>query len=91
MHLRLKASYNVAQLKPAARVVAIAMQKYGMYLADGGNIALTAQSDKDTQTKYSDVDFGTQDLSSLKVTDFDVVTMPTPIAKTDDCVRNDIQ
>lgn len=90
-HLRLKASYDVSQLKPAARVVAIAMQQYGMFLADGGNIALTAQSDQDTATKYADVDFSTSDLSSLKVTDFDVVTMPTPIAVNYNCVRNNIQ
>ncbi|HZQ45236.1 MAG TPA: hypothetical protein VFA99_18435 [Acidobacteriaceae bacterium] len=89
-HLRLKASYDISALKPAAQVVAKAMQKYGMFLADGGSIALTAQSDQDTQTKYTDVDFGTQDLSSLKVTDFEVVTMPTPIPKTNNCVRNNI-
>jgi serine/threonine-protein kinase len=88
VHLRLKASYNVAQLKPAARVVAAAMQKYGMFLADGGNIALTAQSDQDTQAKYSAVDFGPQDLASLKVTDFEVVQMPATIRLTYDCVRN---
>jgi len=44
-HMRLKADYPVENLKPAAQVVARAMQKYGMYLADGGNIALTAQAD----------------------------------------------
>ena len=86
----MKASYNVSSLKPAAQVVAKAMQKYGMFLADGGSIALTAQSDQDTQTKYTDVDFGTQDLSSLKVTDFEVVQMPAAIPVTYDCVRNDI-
>lgn len=90
-HLRLKASYDVSQLKPAAQVIAKAMQKYGMFLADGGNIALTAQSDQDTQSKYSDVDFNTTDLSSLKVTDFEVVQMPTPITLTYNCVRNNIQ
>ncbi|HEY4009102.1 MAG TPA: hypothetical protein VGM11_03045 [Acidobacteriaceae bacterium] len=89
-HLRLKASFNVSQLKPAARVVAEALQKYGMFLADGGNIALTAQSDKDTQTKYANVDFESNDLSSLKVTDFEVVTMPATIPLTYDCVRNNI-
>ena len=36
-----------------ARVVARAMQKYGMFLADGGNIALTAQSDRFTTAKWS--------------------------------------
>jgi serine/threonine-protein kinase len=88
VHLRLKASYDLSQLKPAARVVAEAMQKYGMFLADGGSIALTAQSDQDTQTKYSEVDFNPQDLASLKVTDFEVVQLGAAIPLTYDCVRN---
>ncbi len=75
VHLRLKSSYDVSHLKPAARVVAVAMQKYGMFLADGGSIALTAQNDQDTTTKYSDVGFDPGDLSSLKVTDFEVVQL----------------
>ena len=57
-HFRLKASYDVSQLSPAAQVVARAMQKYGMFLADGGKIALTAQSDQDTTAKYADLGFG---------------------------------
>ena len=88
VHFRLKASYDVSQLKPAAQVVARAMQKYGIFLSDGGNIALTAQSDKDTKAKYADVDFGTRDLSPLKVTDFEVVNLGTPIPLTYNCVRN---
>lgn len=87
-HFRLKASYDLSQLTPAAQVVARAMQKYGMFLSDGGNIALTAQSDADTTTKYADLDFGPHDLRSLKVTDFEVVDGGTPIRLTDDCVRN---
>jgi serine/threonine-protein kinase len=87
-HFRLKASYNLSQLKPAARIVARAMQKYGMYLSDGGKIALTAQSDTDTKTKYADVRFGPNDLQALKVTDFEVVDGGTPIHLTYDCVRN---
>jgi len=74
-HLRLKASYDLSQLTPAAQVVARAMQKYGMFLADGGNIALTAQNDADTKAKYSDMDFTSHDLLDLKVTDFEVVDM----------------
>jgi serine/threonine-protein kinase len=64
------------------------MQKYGMFLADGGNIALTAQNDADTKAKYTDIDFTSRDLVDLKVTDFEVVEMGTPIRLTDDCVRN---
>ena len=85
---RLKASYDVSQLKPAAQVVARAMQKYGMFLSDGGNIALTAQNDADTNAKYADVDFGPRALRALKVTDFEIVDGGTPIQLTDDCRRN---
>jgi hypothetical protein len=87
-HFRLKASYDLSQLTPAAQIVARAMQKYGMFLSDGGNIALTAQSDADTTAKYADLDFGPHDLRPLKVTDFEVVDGGTPIRLTDDCVRN---
>ena len=85
---RLKSSFDMSKLTPAAQVVARAMQKYGMFLADSGNIALTAQNDTDTKAKYSDMDFGSHDLQDLKVTDFEVVDMGTPIRLTDDCVRN---
>jgi serine/threonine-protein kinase len=64
------------------------MQKYGMFLSDGGNIALTAQNDADTKAKYADIDFTSHDLADLKVTDFEVVDMGTPIRLTDDCVLN---
>lgn len=48
--LRLKSTFDLTQLPTdGARVVARALQKYGMFLADGGNIALTAQSDTYTQ------------------------------------------
>jgi serine/threonine-protein kinase len=85
---RLKASYDLSQLTPAAQVVARAMQKYGMFLADGGNITLTAQNDADTKAKYSDMDFEPHDLRDLKITDFEVLDMGTPIRLTDECKRN---
>ena len=87
-HLRLKAGYDVSRLKPAAQVVARAMQKYGMFLADGGNVALTAQNDADTRTKYSEVGFEPGDLQSLKVTDFEILKEGPLIPLTRDCVRN---
>jgi hypothetical protein len=87
-HFRLKASYDVSQLKPAAQVVARAMQRYGMFLADGGSIALTAQNDADTAVKYADVDFTARDLQSLDVTDFEVVDGGARIPLTYACVRN---
>jgi hypothetical protein len=87
-HFRLKASYDLSQLKPAARVVAKAMQKYGMFLSDGGSIALTAQNDADTTAKYSDVGFTTHDLKALKVSDFEVLELGPIIPLTYGCARN---
>ncbi|HEX6835860.1 MAG TPA: hypothetical protein VF334_04770 [Polyangia bacterium] len=84
--LRLRADYPVASLPSAgARVVAQAMQKYGMILSDGGNVALTAASDKFTTHKWSGV-LSANDLSALKVTDFVMVDGGTrvPLAS---CVR----
>ncbi len=88
VRFRLKASYDLSQLMPEAQVVARAMQKYGMFLSDGGNIPLTAQSDQDTKAKYADLDFDSHSLQALKVTDFEVVDMGTPIQLTFNCVRN---
>ncbi len=87
-HFRLKSTYDLSQLTPSAQVVARAMQKYGMFLSDGGNIALTAQSDLDTTAKYADLDFGPHDLQALKVTDFEVLNLGNPIQLDDSCVRN---
>jgi len=86
VHLRLRADYPIASLKPGAQVVARAMQKYGMYHADGGNIALTADSDRHTTAKWSGL-LGPTDLAALKVTDFEVIDHGPPIALTFDCVR----
>jgi hypothetical protein len=86
-HLRLKSTFNLASLpNEAARVVARAMQRYGMFLADGGNIALTAQSDTFTQAKWSGL-LGALDLAAIKVTDFDMVDGGTRIPTPVDCVR----
>jgi hypothetical protein len=86
VHLRLRADYPIANLSPGAQVVARAMQKYGMYHADGGNIALTAQNDRHTTAKWSGL-LGANDLSALKVTDFEVIDHGGMIALTGDCAR----
>lgn len=85
---RLKASYDMSQLSPAARVVARALQKYGMYLSDNGQITLTAQNDQDTKVKYADVGFDSHSMYPLQVSDFEVMQMPIPISLSYACVRN---
>ena len=87
VHLRLRADYPIASLPTeGARVVARAMQKYGMYHADGGNIALTAQSDRHSTAKWAGL-LGAKDLAALSVTDFEVIDHGSPIPLTGDCVR----
>ncbi|HEX9941602.1 MAG TPA: hypothetical protein VGG03_06285 [Thermoanaerobaculia bacterium] len=85
--LRLQADYPLQNLpNEAARVVARAMQKYGILLADGGTIALTAQSDRFTTAKWSDL-LGSHDLAALKVTDFEMISSSPRITYTGDCAR----
>ena len=84
---RLKASFDLGSLpNDGARTVARAMQKYGMALADGGNIALTAQSDRFTTAKWNGL-LDAYDLSSIQPTDFEVLDTGPNITLTYDCVR----
>jgi serine/threonine-protein kinase len=85
---RLRPDYPLANLKPGARVVARALQKYGMILADAGQIALTATSDRFTTHKWSGL-LNAGDLSALTIDDFVMVDGGTRITFTQssDCVR----
>lgn len=88
--LRLRADYPLQNLpNEAARVVARAMQKYGMLLADGGTIALTAQSDRFTTAKWASLlgPDAPHVLQALQVTDFQMVTGGERFTYTGDCVR----
>ena len=72
----------------AAQVLAVALQKYGMFLSDGGNIPLMVQSDQFTTHKWANLDFDTHMLFGLSPTDFEVVDLPSPTTLTYACVRN---
>ncbi len=87
VHLRLRADYPLQTLpNEGARVVARALQRYGMYHADGGQIALTAQSDRNTTAKWEGL-LGTRDLAALRVEDFEVLSPTETIPVTFDCER----
>lgn len=85
--LRLRADFPVESLSVGARVVARALQKYGMLLADGGNIALTAQSDRFTAAKWQEVGLDSFSLRAIKPSDFQMVEAGERIPSTNDCVR----
>lgn len=88
--MRLRPDYPVSSLSPAAQVVAQALQKYGMLMADGGNLALTAQNDALSDVKWTDVGFDANSLSDLKATDFQVIDYGTPINVNGNCNRQQI-
>jgi len=86
--LRLRADFPLDRLPNAgARAVARAMQKYGMLLADGGNVALTARSDRSTRAKWAGL-LGSRDLDTIRPSDFAMVDGGARIRVTNDCVRN---
>jgi serine/threonine-protein kinase len=88
VRFRLRADYPLASLPSAgARVIAKAMQKYGMFLSDGGNIALTMADDRFTQHKWTDVGVDAYSLAGIHVSDMEVVDMGA-IVPYNDCARN---
>ncbi len=82
--LRLKAGTDISALKPWAQVVAKAMKKYGMFLSDGGNQALTAQADLFTTSKWG-TKLTQNDLGALKFDDFEMIEGGARIARSGDC------
>jgi len=70
---RLKSSFNVSSLPtPEAQAIAVALQKYGMFMDDGGGFYVSATTD------IVDV-IDTHDLKSLQPTDFEMVEGGTRI------------
>ena len=73
VHLRLRADYPIDDLpSEGAKVVAKALQTYGMFLADAGQIALTARSDRFTEAKWEGL-LAPQDLVALRPMDFELI------------------
>jgi hypothetical protein len=88
VRFRLRADYPLASLPTeGARVVARALQRYGMLLADGGRVPLTAADDRFTTHKWSEVGVDAESLAGIGVRDMEVVDLGEPIP-VEDCVRN---
>jgi hypothetical protein len=92
--LRLRADFPVNLYNPAAQVILRTMQHYGIVLADGGNIALTAESDLFTTHRWTELGIDSRTFDQqvpgapVKVTDFAVIDTGPRIVETYDCVRN---
>jgi hypothetical protein len=85
--LRLKPNFDLSSLdSEAARIVARALQSYGMILTEDGSPLILAQSDQFTVNKYEGT-FERSALSSIAWDDFDIVDTGLAIANPE-CVRN---
>ncbi|MFT3766000.1 MAG: hypothetical protein QM820_10850 [Minicystis sp.] len=88
VRLRLRQDFPLESLpSDGARVIARALQRYGMILSDGGRVPLTAANDQFTAHKWEDVGVGPDSVGGIQVSDMEVVDMGEPI-KNDDCERN---
>src|SRR4029450_14022974 len=77
----------IASLPSAgARAVARGLQRHGMFLADGGNVAFIVRSDRSTQAKWTGL-LGPHDLEALQVTDFEMVDGGARLSWNGDCER----
>lgn len=92
--LRLRANFPVAQYSPAAQVILRTLQRYGMVLADGGTVALTAESDKYTTHTWAELGITSRTFDQqvpsapVRAQDFGVVDHGERIVETYDCQRN---
>ncbi len=94
--LRLRADFPLDGYNPAARVILNTFKRYGIVLADGGNIALTAESDLYTETSWNELGVNSRifDLTPgalvVDITDFEVIDTGPRIAETYECVRSEL-
>ena len=94
--LRLRSDFPLTGYNPAARVILNTFKRYGIVLADGGTIALTAESDLFTTVSWADLEVDsrifdlTPGATDVAVGDFDVIDTGPRIGETYDCVRSEI-
>ena len=95
VRMRLKADFDMSGYNAAARVILRTMQRQGIVLSDGGNIALTFESDRHTTAKWSALGIGAQVFwngaggsTPLQVGHFEIIDTGPRIAETWNCVRS---
>ena len=99
VRMRLKSNFNMSGYSAAAKVILRTMQRYGIVLADGGNIALTFESDKFTTAKWSSLGIGphlfwngseANGTTPVKVVHFEIIDTGPRIGETWNCVRSTV-
>ena len=89
VRFRLRADFPLESLPTeGARVVARALQRNGMLLADGGQVPLTAADDRFTEHKWSEAGVDPDSMTGIAVTDMEVVDLGETLPSGGDCARN---
>lgn len=83
--LRLKQDYDLSDFPPGARVIAAALKRYGMMVADNGS-ALYLTGTADRRWKRIDIDA----LKRIRAIDFEVIVPPPPPAD-DTTIRQELE
>lgn len=98
VRMRLKSTFDMAGYNVAARVILRTMQRYGIVLSDGGNIALTFESDRHTTAKWADLGItshmfwnGGGGSTPVKVDHFEIIDTGPRIGETWNCVRSVVE
>jgi serine/threonine-protein kinase len=87
---RLRPDYPLETLpNEPSRVIARALQHYGMFLADGGNITLMGESDHFAEHSWEALGLGSHDLMDIAPDDFEVMPIGEVYDLTYDCERTE--
>lgn len=87
VRLRLGADFDETPYSGSQRVILTALKTYGMFLSDGGEIALTFADDRTSTAKWADLGIDSQSFSAIGPDAFDVVELGEEVLLTYECVR----
>ncbi|MDP7704316.1 MULTISPECIES: hypothetical protein [unclassified Mycobacterium] len=89
VRFRLRAGFDESHFSASERVVIAALKKYGMLLADGGQVPLTFADDRTSSKKWSELGITAQSFNNIGVEEFEVVNLGADVPLTYDCIRNE--
>jgi serine/threonine-protein kinase len=90
--LRLRDDFPILGYPPPVLVILHTFQRFGIVLADGGIVALTAESDRYTTTQWStlgidaQIFYETPNATPVDITHFEVIDTGERIGETYECV-----
>lgn len=93
--LRLRSDFPMSGYNSAAQVILRTMQRYGIILADGGTVALTAEGDRYNAHTWAELGIDsrvfdqTPGAVEVSANDFEIIDSGPRIAETYDCVRSE--